>query len=304
MKRIASRADLDAALARVQTWFSGKIGLAATNLATGETVELDAGRLYPTASVIKLAVLVELFRQAAAGRIDLDRRVEMAPADIVLGSGVLKELRPGLAPTVRDLATAMVVLSDNTATNLLIDLVGGVAPVNATMRDRLGLPNIVLHRRIDFGQIGPDARRFGESMPRDMARLVAGIARGEVVDADASAAMLNILRRQQYLNQVPRYLGFNPHADALGEAQTIWVGCKTGMTTGVRADAGIIHLPEGVEIAYCAMTEESADRAMAEEAEGEIANGLIGRLLVDYWWPGAPPAGALRDSAWVDAVLG
>jgi beta-lactamase class A len=304
MKRIASRADLDAALDRVQSWFSGQIGLSATNLTTGETVEIDAGRLYPTASVIKLAVLVELFRQTAAGRIDLDRRVEMAADDVVLGSGLLKEMRPGLAPTARDLATAMVVLSDNTATNMLIDLVGGVEPVNETMRDRLGLENILLHRRIDFGQIGPDIRRFGESTPRDMARLVAGIARGEVVDRDSSGAMLDILRRQQYLNQVPRYLSFNPHADALGEEQSIWVACKTGMTPGIRADAGLIHLPDGVEITYCAMTEESADRAMSEEAEGEIASGLIGRLLIEYWWPGSAPAGALRDSAWVDAVLG
>ncbi|HEU0116221.1 MAG TPA: serine hydrolase [Thermomicrobiales bacterium] len=304
MRRIANRADLDAALGRVQAWFSGKIGLAATNLATGEWVEIDADRLYPTASVIKLAVLVEVFRQAAAGHIRLDDRIAMTAADRVAGSGVLKELAPGLAPTVRDLATAMIVLSDNTATNMLIDLLGGVEPINATTRDRLGLPKIVLHRRIDFGEIGPDARRFGESSPRDMARLAAAMARGEVVDAAASAAMLDILRRQQYLNQVPRYLAFNPHADALGEPQTVWVGCKTGMTTGVRADAGVIHLPDGVEIAYCAMTEESADRAMTEEAEGEIANGLIGRALAEYWWPGGAPPGALRESAWVDAVLG
>ncbi|HEX5500188.1 MAG TPA: serine hydrolase, partial [Thermomicrobiales bacterium] len=256
-----------------------------------------------TASVIKLAVLVELFRQAAAATIDLDGRITMTADDRVLGSGILKELGGGLAPTARDLATAMVVLSDNTATNLLIDLVGGVEPVNATMRDRLGLPDITLHRRIDFGQIGSDVRRFGESTPRDLARLAAAIARGEAVDAASSAAMLDIMRRQQYLNQVPRYLNVNPHADALGETQSVWVGCKTGMTPGVRTDAGVIHLPGETDIAYCAMTEESADRAMTEEAEGEIANGLIGRALVAYWWPGGAPPGALRDSAWVDAVL-
>jgi beta-lactamase class A len=303
MRRIASRTDLDAALDRVEAWFSGKIGLAAVNLATGETIERDAGRLYPTASVIKLAVLVETFRRAAEGRFGLDDRVEMTADDIVLGSGLLKEFRPGLAPTVRDLAAAMVVLSDNTATNMLIDLVGGVEPINATMR-RLDLPDIVLHRRIDFGQIGSEFRRFGESTPRDLMRLVAAIARGEAVDATASAAMLDILRRQQYLNQFPRYLAFNPHADALGETQSIWVGCKTGMTPGVRADAGIVHLPDGVDIAYCVMTEASADTAMAEEAEGEIANGLVGRALIDYWWPGGASPGALRNSAWVDAVLG
>ena len=304
MGRLRSRDDLDAAMAKIASRFSGQLGLAATNLTTGETVEVNADSLFPTASVIKLAVLVEVFRQAEEGRFGLQQRLEMRDTDIVRGSGILKELNPGLSPTIHDLAMLMVVLSDNTATNMLIDLVGGVAAVNQTMHERLGLPAIVLHNRIDFARIGGEVRRLAESTPRAMARLVELLARGEVVSPEASAAMVDIMRRQQYLDQVPRYLNFNPYAKELGLEQTVWVGCKTGFFPGCRVDAGIVQLPAGVTVAYCAMTENSDDRAMAIESEPAVVNGLLGRVLLEYWWPGAAmPDDAMLTSPYVDALL-
>jgi hypothetical protein len=75
---------------------------------------------------------------------------------------------------------------------------------------RLRLPTVALHNKVDFAAIGGDIRRFGEASPGDLVGLVAGIARGEVVSPEASAAMLDIMERQQYLDQVPRYLNFNP----------------------------------------------------------------------------------------------
>ena len=293
MGEVRGGGDVNVALGELERRFSGELAVAAINLATGETVEHRADRVMPTASVIKLAILCEVWRQAAEGRLDLGQRVVIGPGDAVLGSGVLRDFAPGLAPTVRDLGTLMVIVSDNTATNLLIDLVGGVGPVNANAR-RLGLPDTTLHRRIDFGQIGRVASRFGESTPRDLARLTAMLARGEVVDARASAEMVEIMRRQQYLDQVPRYLNSNPHADALEEGQEAWAACKTGMMPGTRADAGILHLPGGVEIAYAAMTDGGSDQSFAADNEGEVVNGIVGRLLGEHWWPGGPmPAWAL-----------
>jgi beta-lactamase class A len=247
--------------------------------------------------VIKLAVLVEVFRQAAEKRFDLRQRLTVNEDEIVRGSGILKELGGGLNPTVFDLATLMVVLSDNTATNMLIDLVGGVDTVNDTMHNSLGLGTIVLHNRVDFEKIGGDIRRFGESSAREMMELVARIAKGEVIDADASKAMEEIMQRQQYLDQVPRYINFNPYAKELHFEQPIWLGCKTGFFPGTRVDAGIMRLPEGVAIAYCAMTDSGADTSFAAENEGAVVNGLLGRLIMDYWWPEETvPAGILLDS--------
>jgi beta-lactamase class A len=256
----------------------------------------------PTASVIKVPLLAEVYRQVADGAISLEQRLTMQASDIVGGSGVLKEFAPGLTPTVHDLAMMMVVVSDNTATNMLTDLVGGVERVNALMQD-LGLTSIAYHIRIDFEVIGDDVRRLGESSAVDMARLMELIATGAVAGPEASAGMINILRRQQYLDQVPRYFNYNPYAQDLALEQPYSVACKTGFFPGTRVDAGLLFLPQDVTIAYCAMTDGSADTSISAEAEGLVTNGLLGRLMLEYWWPnGTLPDSQVVASPYVDAI--
>lgn len=297
-----TRDELHDAIRALAEQFSGELGLAAINVDTGEAVEWNADALFPTASVIKLAVLVEVYRQAAREELKLQRRMELRADEIVGGSGILKVLGPGLNPTVRDVATLMVVLSDNTATNMLIDLVGGVPAVNRTIHDDLGLPSIVLHNRIDFARIGSDVRRLAESSARDMATLVAMLARGEVVDAASSAAMISIMRRQQYLDQAPRYLAYSPYAVELGIEQPLEFAGKTGFFPGTRVDAGVLMMPGETTVAFCLMNHGSTDATIAAESEGAVLNGLLGRLLVEYWWPGAEiPAGLLLDSPYIGA---
>jgi beta-lactamase class A len=182
---------------------------------------------------------------------------------------------------------------------MLIDRVGGVERVNRTMRE-LGLETIDLRTRIDFDRIGPDIDRFAVAAPRELARLVELLLGGEVVDADASKAMLDIMRRQQYLDQVPRYLDFNPYAREVGARNTIDVLSKTGFSTGTRVDMGAVFLPEDVTFAYCVSSQECKDESFAAENEGSVVNGLVGRLLLEYWWPqsqGDAPVLASRYAA-------
>ena len=303
MRRIGTRDQLDRALGAVQGRFSGELAVAATNLATGEEVRLNAERVLPIASVFKVAVLVEVFRQAHAGRLDLQERIALRPEDVVLGSGILRDLGPGLRPTINDLAMLTVVVSDNTATNLLIDRVGGVDPINRTLREDYGLTSIVVHRRIDFDRIETN-RDVAEAAPADLMRLMALLARDELVDAAASRAMRAILGRQRHLDQFPRYVNFNPYAVESKLEQPIWVGCKTGFMWGLRADAGIVTVEPRVTIAYCVVAAGSTDTGFREEGVGDVANGLVGRLLVEYWWPGEwEPDRAVLPSPYVDAVL-
>jgi beta-lactamase class A len=133
MQDTSSPQDIDHKMPQVAQRFSGEVALAARNLATGEEMRFNADKVYGTASTIKLAVLIEVFHRARAGTLHLQERVEMHESDIVRGSGVLKELSPGLQPTIGDLATLMVIVSDNTATNMLIDRVGGVDVINQTV---------------------------------------------------------------------------------------------------------------------------------------------------------------------------
>ena len=304
MQDTSSQQDIDHKIAKVAQRFSGEVALAARNLATGEEMRFNADKVYGTASTIKLAVLIEVFHRVRAGTLHLQERVEMHESDIVRGSGVLKELSPGLQPTIGDLATLMVIVSDNTATNMLIDRVGGVDVINQTVQGRYGLSTMVLHNRVDFERIGNEIRRFGESSAADLMRLVALLIRGEVVDPAASRQMLDIMRRQQYLDQVPRYFAYNPYAKELKLVQNFSVAAKTGFFPGTRVDAGAIFLPGDIAIAYCAMAQYGTDVSMAPENQGAIVNGILGRLMLERWWPQGHGTAPVLQTPYLETFAG
>ena len=263
---------------------SGTLSVYARHLVTGEEVTLAPDEILPTASVIKLPILVELYRAAAAGELSLDTRVTLRDTDAVGGSGILKVFGAGLQPTLRDVATLMIALSDNTATNLVLDALGGLDGVNATM-DSLGFATIRLHNRIDFERIGDDVRRLGESSTRDLCGLVGAIARREVVSPQVSEAIEDVLETQQYLDQVPRYVLTMPYWRELGQEPAIRFACKTGFFTGTRADTGIVRFAAGGGFVYAVANHGFADETFLPESEGSVVNGLVGKALVEHWWP-------------------
>lgn len=301
MKQIGTRERLERALDVIAAQIS-EIGFAACNVTTGEEVGWNPYRVMPTASVFKLPLLVEVFRQAEAGALDLDERVTLRAEDIVMGSGILRDFQPGLQPTLRDLAMIMIVVSDNGATNLLLDRVGGPEAVNATMRE-LGLPSIVVHRRIAFGETTA-AGRLAEAAPRDLMRLAASLAREDLISPEASRAMPAILSRQCCLEQALRYIAYRPYAGDIDGAQPIAVFNKTGMSDGLRADTGIIALGPATKIAYSIVSDAGEDDTYRHEHPADITNGLIGRVLVEYWLPGELRLEeSVHPSPYVDAVF-
>jgi beta-lactamase class A len=191
--------------------------------------------------VIKVAVLVEVFARSHEGSLDFADRIVLRDNDRVDGSGVVQFLGAGLAMSVRDLAELMVIVSDNTATNMLIDLVS-VAAVNARMRS-LGLERTTLD-----GKIGGDpasaagSSRRSVTTPREMTRLFELLWRGEVVSAAASAEMLKILSHQCFMDLI-RYLPCDDLTDSEGRAHSaIAVASKSGAVNGVRNDVGLISV--------------------------------------------------------------
>jgi len=285
VKRIGTRDQLERALDAIVTQATGGIALAAMNLTTGETVSHNGDRPMPTASVFKLPLLVEVFRQAECGLLNLDERVEVKADDLLAGSGILRDLGPGLKPTLRDLATLMIVVSDNSASNLLLDRAGGPERVNATMRD-LGLASIMIHRRIAFGTALARGS-VAEAAPNDLMHLAGMLARDELVSPAACRAMKAILARQRHLDQASRFIAYQPHASDPARRERIRVFNKTGMSQGLRADTGIIELQGDVVISYSVVNNAGADDSYRNEHPGDITNALVGRILVEYWWPGA-----------------
>ena len=135
---------LRAHLQEMANAFPGTMGIAVRDISAGQAISINGDRMFPMASAYKIPILVEVFRQAEAKKLSLDDRVELASGDRTLGSGVLTLMSSGLTPTIKDLATLMIVLSDNEATDVLLNKVGA-ENVTATMRS-LGLKNIRVDR--------------------------------------------------------------------------------------------------------------------------------------------------------------
>lgn len=293
----------------VNHWFSGTIALAARNLRTGEELLVDAHAPYPTASTYKVPVMIDVFRQEVAGTLSLDESIPFTEAQLRLGSGVMRDLTLGVPWSIRDLLMLMVIVSDNSATRLLLERIGGWESVNAATAS-LGYPSFVLHgpeTRARMEAEGLDNRSLAECAPVDLMQMMADIAAASTISAEACATMRQILGRQHYLNQASRYLGRDQYS---GDGDPItaalrWVGSKSGMMDGMRADTGIWQLPDGTEIAFAIMNEGSPDTGYGSEHEGDIANGVLGWSIVAHFWPESalgpmPPS----ESAYLDRILG
>jgi beta-lactamase class A len=170
-----------------------------------------------TMSVIKIPLMAEAFRQIGDGKFKLADRIRLTDAAKQPGTGIIRSLDPGVELTIKDLLTLMIIVSDNTATDLMFDQVGGVDPVNRLMKE-WGLTSIRATGKADVWfkalRAAPGAEAFhreaktpfGLSSPRDMGRLLEKLEKGEAVSKEASAQMLQILRGQVYSSRLPRYL--------------------------------------------------------------------------------------------------
>jgi beta-lactamase class A len=227
----------------VRRSFPGEMAVYMKNLTNGEEIALDADRVYETYSVIKIPVMVEVLRRAEHKDFSLADRMEVKAADKRLGSGLLASLDAGLRPTVKDLLTLMIIVSDNTATELLADKVGRVS-VTRTMH-ALGLENTSIeysvlddYRRwyelIDPAQplataeevyrfpvdkyprekvdeaswkLNDDPKMyFGHSTARECGWLLEQMTKGALVSRESSALMLEILKKQRVNDRFPRYV--------------------------------------------------------------------------------------------------
>ena len=197
-------------------------------LAGGEAAEFNADMPLVAASVIKLPVMIEAFRQIEAGLLDPNAEYELLPAHKLPPCGVLTFLHDGLRVTLMDLITLMIIVSDNTATNMVIDFVG-MDGVNETLR-ACGATGTVLRRRL----FDSEASRRGVQntiTARDISLLLEKLYAGALVSPAASRRMLDILAAQQLNGKLPFFLDCE-------------VAHKTGEDDGITHDAGIVYAPK------------------------------------------------------------
>ncbi|HET7293869.1 MAG TPA: serine hydrolase [Vicinamibacteria bacterium] len=264
--------------------FRGVMGVAAKDLRTGEEILVDADRRFPTASVIKVAVMLEVFHRIAEGTLRADQEVALPEAAKVGGSGVLVRLHAGLRPTVMDLVDLMITVSDNTATNLLVELLG-TAGIDARLA-AYGLKETLLFRptfRDGRPDVRPDLEKefgLGMSTPREMARLLERIARGEAVSPAASAEMVRILGAQLYGDMIPRGLPAGvsvAHKTGMDEEKVAGPG---GRLRHIRADVGIVEGPQG-RFVLAIFARQVEDTGWSVDNEALVTGGEIARIVYD-----------------------
>ena len=268
--------------------FPGTMGVAVRNLATGESFAVNGDRRFPTASLIKLAVMVEVEHQIAEGKIAHDKVVTLAESDKAGDEPVvLNQLHPGIALTVPDLVALMIAFSDNTATNLLVGL-AGTANVDGRMA-AYGLPNTKIFRptfRDGHADVSPEEEKefgLGMTTPKEIAKLMELIAEGKVVSRAACDEMLGYLEKQQDRAMIPRSLPFD--RDKLTVAnKTGWDEEKLpdakGFKGDVRTDAAYVKGPRArYVIAICAR--RGKDKSPTVDNQALITGARISRMVYD-----------------------
>jgi beta-lactamase class A len=266
--------------------FRGVMGVAAKELRSGEQILIDADRPFPTASVIKVAVMVEVFQQLAEGRLRRDQELALPETAKVGGSGVLQRMHAGLRPSVADLVDLMTTVSDNTATNLLVGLVG-TERVDARLAS-YGLKQTLLFRptfRDGRAEVRPDLESefgLGMSTPREMTRLMELIARGEAVSAQASAEMLRILGAQLCSDMIPRALPEGvrvAHKTGMDEEKRPG---PDGMRRHVRAAAGIVEGPS-TRFVIAIFARQVEDTRWSVDNDALVTGGEVARIAYDHF---------------------
>jgi beta-lactamase class A len=218
---VYSQNTLDQEVKTLTNSFKGKVSLYAKNLDTGETYAFNADERVRTASTIKIAVMIEAYARVAEGKIKWTDEIILTKEKKVGGSGILNELSDSLRLTLRDAVNLMMILSDNTATNLVLDVLTTDA-VNARM-ESLGIKNIKIMRKVFSGGDSmagkdPENKKYGLGMatPREMVLLMEKLDRGEVVSPAAAKEMIELMKREQGRNAIGRSLWDVPMASKYG----------------------------------------------------------------------------------------
>jgi beta-lactamase class A len=283
--------ELDRQLQAIARAHRGKVALYAENLRSGRTAGLEADHPVKTASVIKIGILLDAAEQIRAGSVSLSEKLELNKENQVPGSGVLRQLTPPLALSLRDVLELMVVVSDNTATNMAIDRLG-LEHINRTLR-AAGLNETVLYKKVFAPAAGPmpaDQPQFGlgKTTPRQMAsimerfsecRLALDDSASVASDGPLCGAILDMLRGQHDRDSLPRYV---EAMDTAGHGSAI--ANKTGALNRVRNDVALMATKDG-PIVIAAFTWDNADQRWTGDNEAEKTLGRLAKAIVARWAP-------------------
>jgi D-alanyl-D-alanine carboxypeptidase (penicillin-binding protein 5/6) len=271
---VASAQSLADRLAPLIRAHEGKVAIAVKHFKTGEAFAHEADAPMPTASLIKLPVMVEAYRQAAEGRLDLNQQVTLTNEDKAPGSGILTtHFSAGATISLRDAVRLMIAYSDNTATNLVLAKIG--LPATAETMEKLGLPNTKIHAYVfrASSSIFPERSKqfgLGSTTAGEMIRLLEDLHAKKLVTPAACDEMLGHLQACQD-RRIPRLLPAGTK-----------VAHKTGSVAAVRTAAGIIEAKSG-PIALCVLTSDNKDQRWTDENAAEVLTSKIAVAVYEHF---------------------
>ncbi|MEZ6133029.1 MAG: serine hydrolase [Planctomycetaceae bacterium] len=256
---------------------AGDVAVCVRHLSTGETFQHQSDKVMPTASLIKLAVMIEAYRQVDSGTRSLTDLLEIREDDKVPGSGILtRHFGTGSKLTLRDAIRLMIAWSDNTATNLVVDHIG--LPSTAETMEKLGFPETRLHSKVYRGStsIFPERSKIyglGSTTAADITTLLEQLHNKTLLTPAACESMLDHLRHCEDRSKLPRFL-----------PDDMVIAHKSGAVSKSRCDAGILFTTAG-PIVICVLTNDNTDRRWNDDNAAEVLCGRIAKTVVDHFNP-------------------
>lgn len=274
----AAAPTLEDAIAPLVKDHKGQVAVAMKHLKTGESYYLNADEAMPTASLIKLPVMVETFWQVQEGKAKFDTTLTLKKDDKVPGAGILtSHFSDGATFPLRDAVRLMIVFSDNTATNLVLDQIG-IPSTNARM-EALGFKNTKINAKVYKGSttsIDPERTKkygLGSTTAREMVQLLELIDAGKVVSPAACKEMMVHLRACDDKELFARYLP--------AEAR---LAHKTGAVSNARTSAGLMSV-KGGPVALCVLTNENDDKRWVLDNAAQVLLAKIAKGVYDHFGP-------------------
>ena len=272
---VNASADLASQIQPLINQHEGDVSVLIRNLETGEQFAWRERVVVPTASLIKLPVMVTAYRRAESGLLDLSRQIELKDEDKVPGSGILSNhFSAGTKISIRDAIRLMMRYSDNTATNLVIDQMG--LPATSTQMEALGYPETQLHAKVyrSGTSIAPARSQkygLGSTTATDIISLLTSIHRRTAATADSCEAMINHLLSCEDRGMLGREL---PDGS--------WLAHKTGGVRNSRCDAGLLMTPKGM-VAICVLTTKNKDQSWSDANAAHVLMGRLGKSTYDHF---------------------
>lgn len=256
--------------------YDGLMGIYVNDF-NGTVLKINAQETFETASCCKVFILGTLFDEVEKGNKSLSDMLSYTKDNFINGSGILRSLDFGVTMTAKNVATLMIIISDNIATNMMIDYLG-IDTINAFIQKQ-GLKNTVLHNKIDFDKYD----KLGTTTPEDYAAMFERIAKGELVSAKASEQMLEIFKMQHYNSMLTGNLpAYFLDSEDTGDEELIYVASKSGSMNACRNDGGIVSTPYGKYVIVL-MNKNFSDPIYYSGHPATVFGAKISRLIFDQY---------------------